>query len=202
MIVESGIYKIINIINDKFYIGSSKNLNRRKIDHFKLLRKNKHNNKKLQNSFNKYGEDNFIFEILLFCENSELEYYENKLICKFHPQYNIEKSSKRRVGDYVPTLETRLKLSLSHKGKPNGRSGLKLSQEQKDILKLVNMGNDNASKYFDVIVISPNSIRINGIKNLTGFCRDNSIKSVGTFRQFLLGNKRKYRNWKVDRSTL
>lgn len=62
--VEQGIYKIINLINGKFYIGSSNNLIKRWRDHLYRLRNNKHMNKHLQNAYNKYGESSFAFVIL------------------------------------------------------------------------------------------------------------------------------------------
>jgi len=60
----SGIYKIICKNNKKFYIGSSINIDRRLKDHVRLLKRNKHKNKYLQNCWNKYGEQNFRFEII------------------------------------------------------------------------------------------------------------------------------------------
>ena len=62
--MNSGIYKIENLINGKIYIGSSVDLLGRKNAHFSQLNRNIHGNKKLQNSFNKYGKDNFNFKIL------------------------------------------------------------------------------------------------------------------------------------------
>lgn len=51
----SGIYCIENKINNKTYIGSSKNLYQRLLKHFALLRHNKHENAHLQSAWNKYG---------------------------------------------------------------------------------------------------------------------------------------------------
>ena len=59
----SGIYKITNIVNLKFYVGRSINVTRRLKQHLWDLRANRHSNPKLQNSFNKYGESNFTFEL-------------------------------------------------------------------------------------------------------------------------------------------
>jgi len=65
----TGIYKIVNIVNGKIYIGSALNIYNRifgssSISHLKALKNNNHINKKLQNSFNKYGEDSFEFFIV------------------------------------------------------------------------------------------------------------------------------------------
>lgn len=67
----SGIYKITNKVNKKFYIGSSKDLKDRWSDHRKELRHNYHGNPHLQSSWNKYGEESFIFEILEECESND-----------------------------------------------------------------------------------------------------------------------------------
>jgi len=59
-----GIYKIINITNNKFYVGSAVDLKRRKTRHFSELRNRKHNNKHLQAAWDKYGEKSFIFVVV------------------------------------------------------------------------------------------------------------------------------------------
>lgn len=66
--VKSGIYKITNLINKKIYIGSAVDLNKRKREHFSTLKVNTHFNDYLQRSFNKYGIENFKWEILEFCD--------------------------------------------------------------------------------------------------------------------------------------
>lgn len=61
----SGIYTITNKVTGKLYIGESLDIYRRWHDeHIPQLRKNRHYNKELQNDFNKYGEENFVFEVL------------------------------------------------------------------------------------------------------------------------------------------
>jgi group I intron endonuclease len=69
---NSGIYKITNTVNGNFYIGSSSNIRKRKEKHFRYLRKGGHENKHLQNAFNKYGEEAFIFEVIKLVEQSQL----------------------------------------------------------------------------------------------------------------------------------
>jgi len=72
MKIESGIYHIVNIINGKEYIGSSINTRKRKNRHFSELRRGLHKNRKLQNSFNKYGESGFTYDMLEIVENHDL----------------------------------------------------------------------------------------------------------------------------------
>lgn len=67
-----GIYKITNIVNGKFYIGSSKEIIQRWVDHRYLLNSNNHHSKHLQSSWNKHGEQSFLFEIVEECEKEKL----------------------------------------------------------------------------------------------------------------------------------
>ncbi|MHB0978460.1 MAG: NUMOD3 domain-containing DNA-binding protein [Minisyncoccota bacterium] len=58
------IYKIINLTNGKFYVGSTVNQRERFRTHRNKLRGNRHHCKHLQAAWNKYGEDNFLFTIV------------------------------------------------------------------------------------------------------------------------------------------
>lgn len=67
---KSGVYKITCKVNGKIYIGSSKNMHIRYNEHmsdFKIGR----NSPRMQNSWNKYGDENFTFEILETCEREK-----------------------------------------------------------------------------------------------------------------------------------
>lgn len=58
------IYKIINLVNDKFYVGSTIHKKVRFREHRKQLRGNRHHCKHLQAAWNKYGEDKFDFRVV------------------------------------------------------------------------------------------------------------------------------------------
>jgi group I intron endonuclease len=58
------VYKIINQVNDKFYVGSTTNTRERFRTHRKRLRNNRHHCKHLQSAWNKYGEDKFAFKVI------------------------------------------------------------------------------------------------------------------------------------------
>lgn len=68
---------IKNRINEKIYIGSSVNIRQRFNKHKSQLRNNKHDNPKLQLSWNKYGEKFFEFLILEEMFFS-IEFFENE----------------------------------------------------------------------------------------------------------------------------
>ena len=62
-----GVYKITNIENEKFYVGSSKDIYERWNQHRIALNNNEHGNKYLQNAWNKHGSNNFSFDIIEEC---------------------------------------------------------------------------------------------------------------------------------------
>jgi len=80
---KCGIYCIENLINDKKYVGSSVDINKRIKHHFYLLKRNIHKNKHLQESFNINRIENFKFYILEDCSKEDLyskEIYWMKLL--------------------------------------------------------------------------------------------------------------------------
>jgi hypothetical protein len=78
-----GIYKITNTKNNKVYVGSSIEIEKRREKHFWMLKKGIHDNKFLQSSFNRDGNENFIFEIIEFCDFEVLVNKENYYITEY-----------------------------------------------------------------------------------------------------------------------
>jgi hypothetical protein len=60
----SGVYQIRCVPTGKIYVGSAVNLRKRWDQHRRHLRKHKHGNRYLQHAWDKYGEEQFVFEIL------------------------------------------------------------------------------------------------------------------------------------------
>jgi hypothetical protein len=117
------IYKIQNIINNKLYIGSAIGHYRRKGQHYYLLRNNKHFNKYLQNSWNKYGEENFKFEILEFIKDTNNLVKKEKYYIHLYESNNRLKGFNFRINcntnrGTIWSKKSRQKLSNSKKGKP------------------------------------------------------------------------------------
>lgn len=130
--MSSGIYSIHNLINNKQYIGSSKNIVKRKNSHFSNLNNNCHHTSHLQSAFIKYGSNNFDFRVLLLCEPFELLRYEQFFIDYFQPEYNARRIATANIGishseeskklmseskiGHIVSDETRKKISASKKG--------------------------------------------------------------------------------------
>lgn len=58
------VYRILNKLNGRMYIGSTNNYLARKHEHFGALRKGTHHNRFLQIDYNDFGEKNFFFEVI------------------------------------------------------------------------------------------------------------------------------------------
>lgn len=68
------IYKIINKVNGKFYIGSTiRSFKERWKQHFCLLSKNVHHCKHLQYAYNTYGKENFECKVVFTLFNSSIK---------------------------------------------------------------------------------------------------------------------------------
>ena len=127
--LRSGIYKIENLVNGKFYIGSAERLVKRKNNHLCYLRNGTHTNIKLQRAFNKYGEDYFKFSIIETCENNLLIEREQYYIDSLNPFYNICRIAGRTEGR-ITSEETKEKIRQARLGK-------KLSKEHREKLRKI-----------------------------------------------------------------
>ncbi len=88
-----GIYRILNLVTEKWYVGSAKDIGKRWKDHKGDLRGNR-NSIYLQRAFNKYGASNFILEVLEEVKGSrkDLLAVEQKYLDKWLPTgqlYNL-----------------------------------------------------------------------------------------------------------------
>ena len=113
----SGVYQIRNAINDKIYIGSAVNIQKRWREHISALKKNKHHSRYLQRSWNKYGEKNFEFVILEECEpvKETLLEREQFYLDTLSSEYNISPTAGSRLGA-ISSEETCKKISLAKMG--------------------------------------------------------------------------------------
>jgi group I intron endonuclease len=115
-LLKTGVYKIVNKVNNKIYIGSSAvNITKRFYEHLNSLRHNYHYNFKLQNDFNKYGESNFNFEVLELIEPVKCVTLEQFYINTLQPYYNISPIAQSQLG-FKHSVETKQRISQIKKG--------------------------------------------------------------------------------------
>lgn len=206
------IYKIINLVNDKFYVGSTVHKKVRFRQHRKLLRGNRHHCKHLQAAWNKYGEAKFDFVVVeevpdsisleevedrwlkehvgqTYCYNTghssaapwrnapahktpnfgrpvsaeqkeqisqtlkdfyAQDYFNHPRVGKQHTEETKAKISVKvqqaaaegRGGAFIPSEETRQKMSESLKGNQNAR-GYKRTDEEREAIRQRTLGNKN-----------------------------------------------------------
>ncbi|EMA6345059.1 GIY-YIG nuclease family protein [Bacillus cytotoxicus] len=127
---KMGIYRILNLVNRKFYVGSSNNLLKRKREHFGALKKGEHTNSYLQRAYNKYGANNFIFEVVEYIIGSA------KLLDKEQYYIDILKACDRSVGYNINENATGGGLF----GENNPNFGKPMSEEQKEKIRLTLTG--------------------------------------------------------------
>lgn len=111
----SGIYKITNTKNGKFYVGSSVQIESRIFKHLALLRKRKHKNGHMQAAFVLHGEDAFDFTLVEACEKSSLLAREQHYIDVLHPEYNICKVAGNTLG-VLHTDQAKAKMTAANLG--------------------------------------------------------------------------------------
>jgi group I intron endonuclease len=131
------IYRITNMANGKFYIGSAESFARREWQHKYYLKRNTHKNPHLQASWNKHGEEMFVFEVLeQIPEGEDQLLWEDKWLreCVGKPDcYNVNTlATAPRLG-LTLSEESRAQLSINRKGKHAGedhyRYGQSVSEE-------------------------------------------------------------------------
>lgn len=115
---DAGVYRIRNLNNGKIYVGSSSRLNKRWIKHRSMLRKGIHVNPILQNSWNKHGEDAFIFETLITCHPTMCLWYEQQFLDRWVPEYNLMPTAGGLTLGHKRSEETKRRISRTKTGVP------------------------------------------------------------------------------------
>ena len=145
------IYKIVNQLNGKVYIGFDSKWPKRKTEHKSSSKKLKN---KFYNAINKYGWDNFTCEIIYQSKdgNYTLNIMENYFIEKYDSYrngYNSTLGGDGTLGMISPmhgkthTQETKTKISISSTGKNNGFYGKTHTKETKEKIKKSLTNNKN-----------------------------------------------------------
>lgn len=145
-----GIYKIENLVNNKKYIGLSNNIDARWRSHRNMLNRNDHFNIFLQRAWNKYGEENFKFDIIKECSPSELskkEIYYIKLYQSNNDNFGYNLSS----GGDNPTINEdsllRKSLKYSKRVLQFTKEGIFIAEHQNGIFAAKIYNGENSAIY-------------------------------------------------------
>lgn len=139
-----GIYSIKNLINKKVYIGQTLNsFYKRFLLHQWKLKNNCHDNKYLQNSYNKYKDENFIFSVVESFDKkniekiNEREKYWISYYRELELSYNLQDGGQDRNFNRFISLESRKKIGEINRER---MIGTKLSSETKNKMSATRKG--------------------------------------------------------------
>lgn len=166
--IGAGVYCIINKANNKKYVGSSIDIKKRWQQHKSDLRSGYHGNYHLQRAFDKYGEENFEFEVVAYMDADKALAFEDYLL-KNYPtmfEYNIardaaapmrgrefseehrQKLSEANTGKHR-TEETKRKIGKANSGENNYWFGKHHSETTREKMRKAKIGNKN-QKHIDI----------------------------------------------------
>lgn len=156
----SGVYKILCLVNGKFYIGSSKNIHNRWYEHWNERERAKTKNQMMYDDMRKYGKDNF--RIYVIYEGDDYKHIEKVVTYNLQPEYNIRNKTRKephkRVSKWASKAEYHKYYYHTDKGKEvirksnRKRLGRPCIYEGRKInfgslyLKFRNMGIENAAQ--------------------------------------------------------
>lgn len=131
---KPGIYLIYCLINEKCYIGSSINVKRRERQHRSDLKKKIHHCANLQNAWNKYGKENFIWRFI-----KETESLDHQYLVDLENKY-LELLSKKEVfNSTIPAVLwapiSDLKGEKHHRSKVTREIAKQIKEEYNSIVK-------------------------------------------------------------------
>lgn len=168
-----GIYRILNKVNNKVYIGQSIDVENRLKQYKSCLNRGDHHNPHLQHSWDKYGEDVFEFGIITKCDESELDDLEISFIANYD-SFNSEKGyNKETGGDLNKHMsdESCRKISESCKGLFAGDNnpfyGAHHTKENRKKMSELMSGENNP--FYGKTHTEENRMKISKAKNTSGF---------------------------------
>ena len=142
MATSAYIYEIKNKVNGNCYIGSTINPKARWTSHRGTLRAGKHHSFILQKAWDKHGESNFNFQVLLECDKKDMIDYENRFMVLQY--YNVLRTAKECLvrGGWKHTEDFKQRMSKIRKGRA-------ISEEQKELISKALKGRKHTQEYKD-----------------------------------------------------
>ena len=190
---EAGIYRILNTVTNKFYLGSAVNFKLRFRRHIYELKNSKHHSPYLQNSFNKYGIDAFKFEVLEVIPKEE--FIDNKYLT------DVEQMWLDACQPYVREI------GYNIKSKADNSYGRKHKEETKAYFSSINKGRKRTLEQIEMsaagirnnyIFINPEGIEI-CIIDLPKYCAENNLSKIA-MRHLDRGSQVSHKGWTTHKT--
>jgi|688.fasta_scaffold329279_1 group I intron endonuclease len=210
---KSGIYKIINKVDGKYYVGRSKNMHKRWKTHMRDLLYNRHSNIHLQRAWNKYGYDNFEFIVVEYVDNidSLLINMEEKYINTFIEDrnrgidncYNISETSyggpsilNNQFRKGIPHNEIdKQKISKGLLGNTNTK-GKPISKSHREKIIINSLKKkDNPSYNHKIYKFYNKYTNEYFTGNLYDLCKKENVLINSPFHRVIKGERNHYKGW-------
>lgn len=163
---KSGVYLFFNTVSGKRYVGSSIDIYNRIHEHIHNLKNNKAHNIHFQASWNKHGEDAFIYCVLEFCKPEIRFEREQYYIDCLKPEYNLTLNVIANFG-HSPTIETREKISSTLKKRYE--SGELQTYKQKHLWKTIYIYDVHSFKLVNICKNKAEALKFVGQDNSTRY---------------------------------
>lgn len=149
------IYILRNVVNQKIYIGQTKNMKNRWASHISEMKRNKVQTP-IYKALRKYGPDNFTYEVIVCSKTQEgINEAEISIIIQYDSR-NMSVGYNLAPGGYISNYwlgkqrseETKIKMSQAMMGKkyPNRQSPPEFSEEHRKNLSIANTGRTHSLK--------------------------------------------------------
>jgi group I intron endonuclease len=152
--MKNVIYKIRNVVNEHYYVGSTVDSRKRFWEHRKDLRLQRHVCIRLQRAWDKYGEDCFKFEVVEQL-NSKEELYpaEQKWLDEHHGSeycYNVSAYADSPMRDASPEMRARLaeKAKAWHETHEHPRTGVVMTSETRNQISESRIGKHAGEQHY------------------------------------------------------
>lgn len=202
MISMIGIYAIRNKVDNKRYVGSSNDLHKRHLNHWRNLKMGTHFNSLLQRSWSKHGETNFEFVVLEQCsldcllerEKWWIEHYQS---FRRGGGFNFSRTPRQTRLGCKASPETLQRMSHSMRGEKHPNWGRKLPSEWVNNMRKAITGipkpNSGKRKKYRCKNAQGEIIEIDGLRR---FCREHQLNLTAMFK-VLHGQQKEHRGFQM-----
>lgn len=191
---DGGIYKIVNVVNQKLYIGSAAVFKNRKQQHLCSLRKGTHHNKYLQSDFLQYGEVAFEFHVLEVVDDSHMNrlLVEQTYIDKFFDKQNMCYNVSPKINNWKLFGKLACKKHMSESAKlrwTRDRETLCTARQQEKYRDTLSKSKSTKLWQF----VDPDG-QIVELYNLSKYCKENLLVRKH-MRRLHVGEISQYKGW-------